>query len=588
MVKINEILKIAEDTLTEAKIIKAEEGPEKVKKYVEKVLKRAAKADKTELCQLSNYDIFVPFLILVNDNKLSFDETLSYCEEVKKSVNSWTYDKDGHRLSEMQNGINDDGSLKDYKYLSIITELGLTPIFTEYNMKLVYMCMYEYLKLKKELLNLPEYSKKLPLVKRIQLINNIYKNSRFYNFIDVAQKILKRDTDDHELRQYASSKRIEVTTEVIKGINDESILGIYEIPSDWHQFLDPRLLELLYEIVLDNLYKLKKDLDIEEQEITSKKNRSKLTTYLYNHNLNPYSLNEKLAELESIANITERIEFLISLGLPLNNVLTLYYNYIISLDDEKLKTLSFLLDNNILSKQTLSENLDIIDSNYQQLISNYEILKNIIDFQNIFYDDRILLKDIKEIKNILSVLKEYKLTKNNYIFLLCHYEYINIYDLLLENEISESLFISICETENPLNTIKRIIIFRNIGEEYETSSHFLKKSVTAESKFICDDSSLDDYLPNTISSYGINFLSGDKITTIVDSDIVKAMDEEYQIDNIYLIGDIIISRPKFLRNFEQVQGNKSYLIPSLVSQSILEESSFLTLTNELTKKTLKK
>ena len=49
----------------------------------------------------------------------------------------------------------------------------------------------------------------------------------------------------------------------------------------------------------------------------------------------------------------------------------------------------------------------------------------IIDFNNIFYKDTILFKDIKEIKMILSVLKEYKLSLNNYIFVI---EYFLMYE----------------------------------------------------------------------------------------------------------------------------------------------------------------
>ena len=84
------ISELAQETLVEAKLIKGEEGPTKIKKYVEKLLKNASKPDKTELCRMSNHEIFFMFIILVNDNNLSFDETFGYCEEVKKSVNSWT------------------------------------------------------------------------------------------------------------------------------------------------------------------------------------------------------------------------------------------------------------------------------------------------------------------------------------------------------------------------------------------------------------------------------------------------------------------------------------------------------------------
>lgn len=583
--RINEL---ARDTLVEAKLIKGEEGPAKIKKYVEKLLKAANKPDKTELCRMSNFDIFFMFIILINDNTLSFDETLGYCEEIKKSVNSWNYDKNGKQLNELMNGTNDDGSIKDYKYLQTMTDLGLTPVFVNYSMKLVYRCMYEFLKLKKDILQPQEFTKKLPFQQRIQVMNTIYRKSVFFNFVDVAKKCLDRDVRDHEHRQDASSKRIKATKEVIEAIENDTLASIYEFPDEWHCYLDPHLLELIYELVLENLNVKKKEVEQEEQELLAKKDKSILTTYLYNHNLDPYSLNERLEELENISNIINKIEFFKSLEISLNNILTIYYNYLINITDEQLKYLTFLIGNEILSKETLKNKISIINTDYQRIISNYEILKNIIDFHNIFYKDKILLKDIKEIKEILSVLKEYKLTKNNYIFLLCNYEYLPIYDLLIENDISESLFISICETENPLYTIKRILIYKNIGEEYETPNHFLKKDVTSESKFICDNEDLDSYLPNVIEDYGLNLLTGTSILDILDNEIIKKIDSEYRVDDIYYIGNTTISRPKFLRNFQRVQGNEKYLIPSLVSNSIIDEQSYISLITELKGRQIKK
>lgn len=582
------ISELAQETLVEAKLIKGEEGPTKIKKYVEKLLKNASKPDKTELCRMSNHEIFFMFIILVNDNNLSFDETFGYCEEVKKAVNSWTYDKHGKLLNDMMNGTNNDGSIKDYKYLQTMTDLGLTPVFVNYSMKLVYMCMYEFLKLKKEILTPQEFTKKLPFQQRIQLMSNIYRKSTFYNFVDVAKKCLERDTKDHEHRQSVSSKRIAATKEVIEALENGTLENIYEFPNEWHQYLDPYLLEQVYEVVLQNLAKQKIEVEKEEQELLSKKDKSSLTKYLYSHNLNPYSLNERLEVLEEIPDIINRIEFLKSLDIPINNILTIYYEYLMKITEDQIKYLTFFIGNGILSRETLKNNLSIIDADYQRIISNYEILKEIVDFQNIFYDDKILLTDIKEIKRYLSILKEYKLTKNNFIFLLCNFKYLNIYDLVIENDIPESLFISICETENPLNTIKRILIYKNIGENIETPSHFLKKDVTSESKFICPDDELDNYLPNIINLYGLNILTGNNIDTIVDNPIVKQLDEQYKVEDVYLIGTVTISRPKFLRNFQSIECNVNYLIPSLVSNSIIDETSYLGLITELTGNKLKK
>lgn len=585
---LGKIKELANDSLIEAKLIKGEEGPGKIKKYVDRFTEKASKVDKTELCRMSNQELFFMYIVLTNDNTLSFEETFNYCEEVKKSVNSWTHDKVSSKLIQLVNGMNDDGSLRDYKHLATLTELGLTPVFVTYNLKLVFLFMNSFLKLKKDILTPHEYTKNLTLPQRMQVMKNVYRQSNIKQFVDIAKDCLKHEVADHEHRQFVSSKRIEATNEVISKLEDGSIEEMCEIPNEWHQFLDPNLLESIYQLVLENLNKQKQTLDKEEKELIAKRDKTPLITYLYNAGLNPYSLNEKLETLNNLPNIIEKLEFFKLLNIPINNILTTYYNYLLNITEEKIETLSFFIKNNILSKTRIINNLSILDNDYQKILTNYEILKDIIDFKNIFYNDQILLKDLTSIKEILSVLKEYKLTKNNYIFLLCNYEYLSIYDLVLEHDIPESLFISICETTNPLNTIKRILIMKNIGEAYETPSHFLKKDVTAEHRFIIEDARLDEYLPNIVKETGLDLLSGTKITDITNNQLVRYLDSEYQVDDTYFIGDTTISRPKFLRNFESVNGNPSYLLTSLLSNSIIDESSYYNLINELNSKQLKR
>lgn len=583
--RINEL---ARDTLVEAKLIKGEEGPVRIKKYVEQLKKKSESPDKTELCRISNYDVFLPFLILSNDDLLTYEETINYCEDSKRAINAWTFAKDGDKILRLLDGLNNDGSLRDLKYTQLFSELGLTPVFVSYNTKAALLCMYEFLKLKRDLLTPHEYTKKLPLTHRMTAYNNIYKNSNFSGYVQIIIESYEDKKEDHEYRQDASQKRINATNEVIKKLEDESIDTLEEVPANWHMYLEAHLLEAIYDLVLENLNNKKRTIDKEQTELLSKRNKTELTTYLYNHNLNPYSLGDKLPILESIPNIISKIEFFKSLGISINNILTKYYEYLMSITEEQLKYLNFLIGNGILSKNTLKNNLNIIGTDYQKIISNYEILKDIVDFKSIFYSDSILLKDIKEIKNILSVLKEYTLTKSNFIFLLCNFNYLPIYDLVLENNIPESLFISICETENPLNTIKRIMIYMNIGESFVTPNNFLKKDVTSSTKFICDDESLNEFVPNIVSDQGMNLLSGTSITTITSNPIVSYLDDEYRVDDTYYIGNTTISRPKFLRNFELVKGNPEYLTLSMISHSILSEEQYYGMITELNSKQLKK
>ena len=98
---------------------------------------------------------------------------------------------------------------------------------------------------------------------------------------------------------------------------------------------------------------------------------------------------------------------------------------------------------------------------------------------------------------------------------------------------------------------------------------------------------VDEYLPNIVEQNGLNLLSGETISGIVKNPIVKQLDKDYRVDNTYIIGGTIISRPKFLRNFESVQGNSNYLVISLVSNSILDEKEYYDLTKELKQNTKK-
>ena len=88
--------------------------------------------------------------------------------------------------------------------------------------------------------------------------------------------------------------------------------------------------------------------------------------------------------------------------------------------------------------------------------------------------------------------------------------------------------------------------------------------------------------------YGLNILSGSSISSIVEHPLVKKLDSEYKVENVYLFGNTIISRQRFLRNFEQANGDCKLLVASLISNTILDESSYYEIINELNKKQLKK
>lgn len=603
MNRIAEIERLAHDSLVETNLQLKEKKKAKLKKDIDSLSTRVNSKDKMAITNIPNTDVLIIFLNILNDDQFTYEETFLYVEEIKPIINSWTFDIHGEDLQTMFEQTN-QGGLNDFKYISSFNNLKLTPAFLNYRMKYIYQAMYCFLKLKCELVEnnllLKNSTSKFllsnPTTKRvipknpITVLDTIYKNSDFRPYVHVAEEYIKKEMQDFEQITAALLERKKYTEKLLSELKKPEFASIKSIKDKWHQYLDPKVLEELYSLINANLLEEEKTLSEEEKELNSVINKNALTRYLYKAGLNPSSLNrEQLTILEQDPIIVKKIETLLSIGISLNDILTKYYNYLISLDEDKISKLTFLINSNILSKETLRNNLSsILDDRYQELLVNYQILKDIIDFNNIFYNDRVMFIKPHALRDILSVLAQYNLTRNNYIFLLCHYEFINIYDLVIEHDIPYELFISICKTKKPEDTIKRIIIYQNISEEYATQNHQLKKSIIDENHFLIPSDSLNELTNNIVPSLLVLPITGTRITNILEHPIVKKL-EENRVDNLYVFGHINISRPKFLRNFESVNGDSRYLISSLISASILEESQYYSLCNELeTQKLLKK
>ena len=183
------------------------------------------------------------------------------------------------------------------------------------------------------------------------------------------------------------------------------------------------------------------------------------------------------------------------------------------------------------------------------------------------------------IRERLSVLKEYSLSKNNYMFLLSNYQYLSYYDLMIEKGISPIYFISICKSANPLLTIKKILICDLINESYLLPSGALAKKVTDNGKFICDDREVDQYLENeNLQTFNTEISGG--ISTITSNRTINLLDENYRIDNLYNFDGVLISRPKFLRVCEVKSTlNLNSIILSLEYNSILSTTDLIKIQN---------
>lgn len=585
MNKITELNELIESELNDLNLILLEENEYQIQPYVDELEKKANSANKIDLIEIETFKVFLVFFYLTNNNVLSYDEAYKMVEEIRYVVNGWSFASDGPNILNLSKAIDSDGKVIDTKAFDYMTKLRISPEFINYDIKNFLLIILCFIKLKKDIMDVNLI--KISFQQKIKLIKKIYINSQMQNFVVIAVKAVEEVNGRVEFRKKVATEKIKYTKEVQKMVDDLSILELDNISGEWHRYLEQPLLEQLYNIVFDNLHKKKEELtsqiEVKEEII----NKTPLVKYLYSCGIDINSIDKHdvymLEQLSLKENIVGLLDFLRWLGLSLNKIFTEYIDVLVNLTEEKVSKIQFFINSKVLSKETLLKNPLLFSKMYEKLLTNYEILKPIIDFDNMFYDDSILLESPLDIKNILSVLAQYELTKNNYIFLLCHFNYINIYDLLIEHEIPLYLFISICETENPIETIKRILIYREIGEEFTTTGKLLRKEVASSSKSLIDES-LDDYLPMFVNLASIK---GAKITEVLDSIVVENFDNNYRATHdAYMIGSVLISRPKFLRNFEDQNEDEDSLINCLVSESLLSEKEFLEILRELKGKRL--
>ena len=285
--------------------------------------------------------------------------------------------------------------------------------------------------------------------------------------------------------------------------------------------------------------------ELRENEYTNRPMRY----YLLCHGINYKSVDAKKIELvEAIdREVLNRILNLFDYaGLSCWDIINTYLSLFWQLNDENLSFLEQLISDGILTGPTLLRHLNGIIAFIPSLNINYELLKiNTINMKNEGFNDEILFQKSSDLRRNLGVLLLYEgLRKEIIIYLLSHMSQINVLDLMIEKGIDLSLFMQIVQFANPVNVIKMILIAREAGMSDDESLKWL----VDPSKFPIGDMDLDDYLlnasglkdyyldsPSSIDIYGIN------------TEMVERM-KSYRFGMTYVIGDVLISVPKFIRN----------------------------------------
>ena len=594
MEKITNLRKISSEYLKEIDLILQEQNPKELFDKIDKILRLLKNEDKTEFSKIDNFDMFIVFINSVNSDKYSYYETLDKCKKIKSQIRDWTYKKVSFKFEQI---IQKDETISEEKRLDILKELGLLDL-KEYDLNIPLFMMDRFLAFKDKIQKLEISS--LPMLTNSKLLTykeKIERHKQITNNTEIEKilGVIKNYKESNEKKLLERKKIVQTTKpfiiELIKMIDDGRINEIESIDSKWMEYIPIPILDELLKIVIDNQYKHYKQLSEKEENLNNKINKTPLIKFLYDKKIDPDTLDPiilKKLEKEDITKIESNLELLLMIGFNIEDIITKYENYLIKITPEIREKIKFLLSNQIITKTLIINNIDLLYENFNKLLNNYTFLKTIIDFKDITYNDKILLLDEQTLKERIEILKLYNLSKPNFIYLLNNYKYLYLYDLIIENDISPNLFIAICNTRDPLKTIKRIIICKTLNIPYKLNEYTIKKDVKEETKFICYDTDLDMYIDDVSKFYITNPINGTSIGDIEQNELVKYLDENYQVDQLYLLENTQISRSKVLRNLEYIKQNNlnanNYLLSIFGSNSILSEKNIYEIRKTLEQK----
>ena len=618
------------DEIKEIELNSKSECCDELFSLVNKLIKLSKKKDKKCLCEMTNYEMLLIALGCSNLDTFTWEEIKRDALEIKDIVNNWTHANTTKQFEKLYIKGVGDLEVPPVADLEAFSSLGLTPNFAGYRMNTIYTVMERFLDFKNQIANAAAYvpSKTTVRIKQLnaplsnpqqftnpfnfplanpnafQMTNakktltkqeiheEIYIETQMKGVINAYEKYYEQEQKERVEKSNKNNRKIKIYEQILRMIQDGKINDLTDIPTEWDEVLNASILCELYLVLHDNIllqYQVEEDMKKGLQKII---NKSPLTSYLYSKGIDPSTIDEdilKEMEKQELEKIITILDFLLKIGFNIIDIFSKNINLLTEINVKNLTLLNFLVDSHILTKTIIINNPCILTSEFKKIQTNYNILKPIIEFDNNNYDDSVLLTDTKKLKDIISVLKEYNLTKNNYMYLLCNYKMLNIYDLMIENEIPVNLFISICRTSNPLNTIKRIIIYKLLDISFQVNKYSLKKDVTSETKFICADEDLDLRISSVVPYMVSEPIEGTKITDIVQSDLAQKLETYSNSSDSYIFGTTIISKPKVLRNLEASQIDKEEdLLRAIISSSILSEKNVYEIQYSLQQKKLLK
>ena len=551
---------------------------DKTFRQAEIMLEKFQEKGKKSLLEAPLFEFFLTSCALLND-KYSYKEIESILKPIENNVNAWNVNNISI-MNEIEKEYRESSNNPAKKHIHTedtykkYLKLGLTEKTLSYNVISSFCIIGPIISFRNRVDKCLGAKSE---VEKEKIIEKMFTYSNVALVLETIENYMKKEQENRKERKKYIKNGIEALKKFRKEVENGILFEITEIPNYINPFLSPNTLEPIYYLFNLTLQKENKSLD-NQIEMHEQVLSDPIMKLLYENNINPDLIEKtKLERLRKMpfSLLEIGIKSITLLGLPKIELLNSEENILENLDYDSLDTITYFYNNGILTGKTMQNNLLVLTSDAKKLITNYEILKDIMEFKSQYYDDSVLLLEPSSLKERLSVLAEYSLTKNDYIFLLCHYEYIGIYDLVLEQNIPIYLFIQICKTQKPILTIKRICLYILLDIPYKTAQNLLMKEVKEESFFLCCDAALDMYL----SLIDAPKEEGSYIGDIKNANIVRTLDETYRIENIYCFKDTIVSRPKFLKKLQSIQDNgkdiEIYVNQCLLADSLVTERTIL-------------
>lgn len=544
-----------------------------------------------QVSQIANADYLLAFFFALNNESLrSFNEANIIINSFKNEINSWNIEKDGRDLTKVIDYLevateDDKNTIIDYNPIkSEIDRLHIPYNFLNHKILWSLRALYNLIEYKNILEYIEKHNQSKKSIKEI--ISEQTKNSALFAFNDAMNTFY----ESFKANLIINENNLKSIEKIINSIEMGEINKLTIIPSEFENLTKKTLEPFLY-YLHDKLREDFNELFLENKRLKQSVNETPFKSYLFQLEINYESIDKSLISyIEN--NKTEEaiaiIKILRNLGISYYKIFNDYKSLFYEWNFDEINDINFYISTKALKTPFIKENLFKIKNYLPQIKANYQVLYSIISFENIYYEEKILLKPLTELKDMLSVLSQYNLTKHNYLYLLSNYHHLYIYDLMLEHNIPLYLLISICKTKNPLNTLKKIIISKQIGFTFETEGHTLEKGIAHENRFLVPDSELDNYLFNLVPEYLITPIEGTKIDLeLLKNEYIEKF-EKLCSNDCYIIGNTKISRPKFLKNIQYIKDHnldiENYLSICLMSNSILDNKAIYDILsiNELT------